>query len=160
VTGLAVSTLLVPTGCSSATQTAEGFRTANREGVERLTIGMPRDEVISIMGTSSLRPLGTESSGAVRTAADTMGVQQVQIPLGARGPQLYNPMRSATYLQDDQTWEVLFYYTQLVEDDNAVTDDELTPVVLLDDYLAGVGWQYWRQAARDAGIDLELTTEP
>ena len=141
--------------CSSATlQSAEGFRASNRENVERLTVGMPREDVISLMGTSTMRPLGTEGSGAVRTEADTMGVQQVQIPIGARGPTLYNPMRTATYDAGDDTWEVLLYYTRLVEDDGVITDEELTPVVLLNGYLAGVGWQYWNDAARSAGIDL------
>lgn len=156
-----VSTALVLSGpwglaCSSATlQSADSFRSTNRENLERLVLGMSRDDVMSIMGTRSLRPLGTEGSGPVRTAADTMGVQQVQIPIGGRGPTLYNPMRTATYIQEEQVWEVLFYYTRLVEDDGVVTEDELTPVVLLDDYLAGIGWEYWKRTAREAGIDLE-----
>ena len=155
LTAAALLALVAAEACSSATlQTAEGFRSRNRENVERLTVGMPRDEVIAIMGTNSMRPLGTEGSGAVRTAADTMGVQQVQIPLGARGPTLYNPMRTATYEQADQTWEVLFYYTRLVEDDGQISDDELTPVVFLDGYLTGFGWQYWNEAARSAGLEI------
>lgn len=142
--------------CSSATlQTAEGFRAMNRENMSRLGIGMPREEVISIMGTHSMRPLGTESSGAVRTAEDTLGVTQVQIPIGAQGPSLFNPMRTGMYGQAEQTWEVLFYYTRLADDDGVVTDDELTPVVLRDGYLAGIGWPYWIETARTAGIYLE-----
>lgn len=149
--------LLAAVSCSSATfQTAEDFRTQNQDRLAHLRVGMQRDEVISIMGTDSMHPLGTESSGAIRTAEDTMGVQQVQIPIGARGPKLYNPMRTATYAQADRTWEVLFYYSRLAEDDGVITDDELTPVVLEDGYLAGVGWTYWNQTARAAGIDLEL----
>jgi len=141
-------------GCAAATlQSAEGFRAANRTNLERLTVGMPRDEVVSIMGTGSIRPLGTEGSSGARTERDTLGVTQVQIPLGARGPTLYNPMRTATFEQDGQVWEVLYYYVRLVKDDGVITDDELEPVVLLDGYLAGIGWQYWTAAAREHGLD-------
>lgn len=146
--------------CSSATlQSASGFRDENRANVERLTTGMSRAEVIGIMGTRSLaKPLGTEASGGARTARDTLAVTQVQIPLGAGAPALYNPMRSGTWETEDGTWEVLFYYVRLVDDDGVVTDDELEPVVLKDGYLAGVGWAYWTEAARDSG--LSITSPP
>ena len=144
-------------GCSSATlQSADGFRSANRMKLERLTVGMPRNEVVSIMGTESIRPMGTEGSSGARTERDTMGVTQVQFPLGARGPTLYNPMRTAMFEQDGQFWEVLYYYVRLMEDDGVIADDELEPVVLLDGYLAGIGWLYWTDAARQHGIDLGL----
>ena len=83
-----------------------------------------------------------------------MGVTQVQFPLGARGPALYNPMRTAMFDQDDRSWEVLYYYVRLVEDDGVIADDELEPVVLLDGYLAGIGWRYWTDAARQHEIDI------
>ena len=142
-------------GCSSATlQSADGFRAANRTKLERLTVGMPRNEIVAIMGTESIRPLGTEGSSGARTERDSMGVTQVQFPLGARGPALYNPMRTAMFDQDDRSWEVLYYYVRLVEDDGVIADDELEPVVLLDGYLAGIGWRYWTDAARQHEIDI------
>ncbi|MCL7972234.1 MAG: hypothetical protein M8866_09150 [marine benthic group bacterium] len=120
---------------------------------------MSRDDVISIMGTRTLAsPLGTEAGGPGRTETDTLGVTQVQIPLGSAAPSLYNPMRSGTWETEAGTWEVLFYYARLVADDGVVSEDELEPVVLLDGYLVGVGWDYWKQAARDAG--LSITSPP
>lgn len=147
-------------GCSSATlQTASEFREDNQLGIGRLVPGMSRDEVIAIMGTRTLAsPLGSEAGGPARTDRDTLGVTQVQIPLGSRAPALYNPMRSGTWESDTGTWEVLFYYARLVADDGVVSDDELEPVVLLDGYLAGVGWDYWKQVARDS--HLSITTPP
>jgi hypothetical protein len=119
---------------------------------------MSRAEVVEIMGAASLtRPMGSEGGGVARTETDTLGVAQIQIAPGARGPALYNPMRSATYRAGDSVWEVLFYYAKLVEDDNVVTDDELEPVVLRDGYLVGTGWSFWEDTARAEGISLDLT---
>jgi hypothetical protein len=143
--------------CASTTlRSASGFREKNRLNIERLVIGMTRNEVFDIMGTESLgQPLGSEGGGPVRTERDTMGVTQVQIPLGAKGPTLQNPHRTATYLTEAGVWEILLYYTDLVEDDGEITDEELTPVVLRDNYLAGIGWNFWKNAAREAEIILE-----
>ena len=145
-------------GCSSSMQSAGGFREDNQLNLARLTPGMPRAQVISIMGTESLpRPLGTETSGQARTERDTMGVTQVQILTGSSAPALYNPMRTGTYESGEHTWEVLFYYVRLVEDDGIVSEDELEPVVLRDGFLAGVGWSYWKEIAGQDGIDLDFT---
>ena len=149
--------LAVLWGCSSATQSAGGFRAENRSNLERLTTGMSRSQVISIMGTQSVpRPMGTETSGQVRTERDTMGVTQVQILTGSTAPALYNPMRTGTYETSEHSWEVLFYYVRLVEDDGIVSDDELEPVVLRDGFLAGVGWKYWKEIAGQEGINLDF----
>ncbi len=159
--GLALVIVWAATGgCSSATlQTASEFREDNRAGIGRLQAGMSRDEVIAIMGTRTLTsPLGTEAGGPGRTERDTLGVTQVQIPLGSTAPALYNPMRSGIWEADAGTFEVLFYYARLVADDGVVSDDELEPIVLLDGYLVGVGWDYWKQVARDS--NLSITTPP
>jgi len=151
----------IPWACSSATlQSAGGFREENRTNIARLTPGMSREQVMSIMGSQSLpRPLGTEGSGQARTERDSMGVAQVQIT-GSNAPSLYNPMRTGTYEVGEHTWEVLFYYARLVEDDGVVSDDELEPVVLKDGFLAGLGWVYWRDVAAREGISLELEADP
>ena len=152
----------IPWACSSATlQSAGGFREDNQANIARLTPGMSRDQVVSIMGSRSLpSPLGTEGSGQARTERDSMGVAQVQIVTGSNAPSLYNPMRTGTYEVGEHAWEVLFYYARLVEDDGVVSDDELEPVVLKDGFLAGVGWAYWRDVAAQEGIRLDLEPVP
>jgi hypothetical protein len=148
--------------CSTATlQSAGGFREENQTNLARLTPGMSRDQVVSIMGTQSLpRPLGTEGSGQARTERDSMGVTQVQILTGSNAPSLYNPMRTGIYEVGEHTWEVLFYYARLVKDDGVASDDELEPVVLKDGFLAGLGWVYWRDVAAREGIILEPEPDP
>jgi len=154
---LLLAAVLLSPGCSSVTQSAGGFRAENRSNLERLTTGMSRSQVISIMGTQSApRPMGTETSGQARTERDTMGVTQVQILTGSSAPALYNPMRTGTYETSQHTWEVLFYYARLVEDDGMVSEDELEPVVLRDGFLAGVGWEYWKEIAGQEGINLDF----
>lgn len=156
-TGIAGALLLSALwACSSATlRSAGGFRDQNRSNIERLVIGMPRDQVVSIMGTAALpRPLGTEGSGQVRTERDSLGVTRVQVLTRSSAPALYNPMRTGTYEAGGHAWEVLFYYVRLIEDDGVVSDDELEPVVLRDGRLAGVGWSYWEETADREGIPI------
>ena len=44
-----------------------------------------------------------------------------------------------------ETVELLLYYTDLKAADNAITDDELTPVVLTADMVVGWGWTLLRR---------------
>jgi len=54
-----------------------------------------------------------------------------------------NPYRSETLKgKDGKNYAVLFYYTDVKNKDNAITDDELTPIVLLDGKLVGWGWSF------------------
>ncbi len=43
-------------------------------------------------------------------------------------------------MPDGEQLELLFYHTDLKNPDGAITDDELTPVVLVDDKVVGWGW--------------------
>ena len=110
------------------------------------------------MGTASVSTAGTESTGPVGVAEDTLGVNRVQIPVGGPRPVLQNPHRNETYQTEDSYWEVLFYYTDVVADDGLVTDDELTPVVLRDGMLVGIGWDFWAEQASLHGIPASVPT--
>ncbi|MEJ2483911.1 MAG: DUF3192 domain-containing protein, partial [Gemmatimonadota bacterium] len=85
--------------------------------------------------------------GPVSISEDTLGVNRAQIPIGGTRPVLQNPHRSEVYEAGGFDWEVLFYYTRVSADDGRVTDDELTPVVLRDGTLVGVGWAFWSEQA-------------
>jgi hypothetical protein len=45
---------------------------------------------------------------------------------------------------DGAALEVLYYYTDLRQRDDRITDDELTPLVFRDGKLAGKGYDYLR----------------
>jgi hypothetical protein len=147
-----VALALIFAACASA----GGFRETNRENLERLRPGMTRDQVFDVMGTESVSAAGTESAGPVGIAEDTLGVSQVQIPIGGPRPVLQNPHRSEVYEAAGYDWEVRFYYTRVADDDGRVTDDELTPVVLRDGTLVGIGWEFWAEQASSYSIPARI----
>jgi len=142
----------------AACASAAGFRDENIRNLDRLRTGMTRGQVFDVMGTKTASVSGTEASGPVGIGEDTLGVSQVQIPVGGPKPVLQNPHRSELYRAGGSNWEVLFYYTSVVADDGRVTDDELTPVVLRDDTLTGWGWDYWAEQASLYDIPAEIPT--
>lgn len=146
---IAVSTVAA---CASA----GGFRQENIQNLDRLRPGMTREQVFDVMGTKTASVSGTEASGPVGIGEDTLGVSQVQIPLGGPKPVLQNPHRNELYRAGGASWEVLYYYTSVVADDGLVTDDELTPVVLRDDTLTGWGWDYWAEQVSLYDIPAEI----
>ncbi len=140
----------------AACASAGGFRETNLDNLDRLRMGMTRDQVFDVMGTESVSAAGTESAGPVGIAEDTLGVNSLQVPIGGPRPVLQNPHRNEVYEAGGSDWEVLFYYTRVSADDGQVTDDELTPVVLRDGTLVGIGWEYWAEQASLYGIPARI----
>jgi hypothetical protein len=69
-----------------------------------------------------------------------MGTETVNVGFGRR---ITNPYRVETMKgKDDQLYEILFYYTDIKKRDDAITDDELTPIVLKDGKVVGYGWSF------------------
>ena len=56
-----------------------------------------------------------------------------------------NPYRSEILQGSNETFEVLYYYTDVKKADGAITDDELTPLVFKDKKLIGWGWSFLGQ---------------
>lgn len=95
----------------------EEVRSENRTNLLKLQVGMTKTEVLQIMGTQEDKLWG-----------------------GVGYPQrISNPFRAETLEGKDGTLEVLYYYTDLQKQDGAVTDDELTPLVLKNNKLVGWG---------------------
>jgi hypothetical protein len=100
-------------GCKSA----GAIRADNRESLRQLERGMTQSEVLDVMGTKTYRDQYND--------------------------QYTNPHRTETLPgSDGDQYTVLFYYTDLKRQDGAVTDDELTPLVLRNNELIGWGWSY------------------
>lgn len=59
-----------------------------------------------------------------------------------------NPYRTEMYKRNNDTFEILFYYTDLKKADDAITDDELTPVVIKNGVVDGWGWMYWESLVK------------
>ena len=68
-----------------------------------------------------------------------MGTETVS----AEGSVITNPYRTELYRSGTHTFELVLYYTDIKKADGAITDDELTPIVLVDGIVDGWGWSYW-----------------
>ena len=93
--------------------TADLLRDANKQNLKKLSVGMDQSTAIEIMGT--------EPSKGIFMWID-------------------NPYRRETVTgKDGRQYEVLYYYTDMKQRDDKITDDELTPVVFADGKLVGFG---------------------
>lgn len=95
-------------------QSINAVRSQNRERLMNLSPGMTKNQVLSIMGVNNVW-----------------------------ATKINNPYRTEFYRKNGHTFEVLLYYTDLKSLDGAITDDELTPIIILDGKLDGWGWTYW-----------------
>ena len=117
--------VLLALGCTTSLPpvqpepTAKEVRGQNRARLVRLALGMPRPEVLEVMGTDTIRTQG-----------------RLLIP---------NPYRTeATRLPDGSAVELLLYYTDHRRADGRITRDELTPLLLERGRLVGWGWLHLR----------------
>jgi hypothetical protein len=104
------------------------IRGMNRENLNRLSLGMSKEKVLEVMGVESFKtkePFGS----------------------GRQSETISNPYRTEILTsKDGQTaFEVLFYYTDDKQRDDAITDDELTPLVIQNGKLVGWGWSFMDQ---------------
>jgi hypothetical protein len=139
ICGLAVLALVV--GCRTwiPVQTEETVRDQNRERLVRLSVGMTRPQVLENMGTESVQTYKKSAlpsrKGSKRVSDETQALY--------RGKQINNPYRTeASRTAEGVSVEILFYYTDQRKSDGAITDDELTPLVIENGVLAGWGWNF------------------
>jgi Protein of unknown function (DUF3192) len=114
--------LLILSGCSSFyLDTSDLLRTQNAENIKKLSVGMRKDTVVEMMGT--------EPSKGVFMWID-------------------NPYRTEVLSgKDGKTYDVFYYYTDLKQRDDKITDDELTPLVFEGGRLIGWGYPFLDQKA-------------
>jgi|SRR3989344_493397 len=112
--------LLVLAGCSNFyLESSDLLRAQNKEYVQKLSTGMRKDVAKEIMGTDPAKGL-------------FMWID--------------NPYRTETLTgKDGKVYEVLYYYTDLKQRDDKITDDELTPLVFQDGNLIGWGYPFLDQ---------------
>lgn len=108
-----VVTTILISGCASLSQ----IRADNRQKLLNLSAGLSKQEVLAVMGTKTIRA----DDGTVVT----------------------NPYRTEMYRAKGSVFELLLYYTDIQKSDGAITDDELTPIVIKDEEVDGWGWSYW-----------------
>lgn len=116
--------LLVTIGCATVNE-LDTIRTTNRSRLLNLRASMSRGDVLKVMGTETKTYHRTDS------VLETMN----------------NPYRTEMYKSGEHQFEILYYYTDVKKRDDAITDDELTPLVLKDGLLDGWGWSYLTDVA-------------
>lgn len=115
-------------GCSTVSQVVA----PTRENLLKLSIGMTKEEALNTMGR------GTATGYTYGTAMNVLS-------FGANAGynvKITNPYRSEILQGKDRTFEVIYYVTDVKKDDNAITDDELTPLVFDNGKLIGWGQSF------------------
>jgi len=135
---LLLCTVVLTAGCANLFfDNLERMREDNKKNIAQLSVGMTRVELERVMGNG--------------VAGGTLG----DIVFGRlQHLRASNPMREERVGgPDGASYLVLFYYTDLRQRDDRITDDELTPVVLRDEKIAGIGYGYLgERAAKYSGL--------
>ena len=126
---LAVAGLTV-SGCA---QGFEQVQSDNRAKMFRLEPGQTRQQVLEEMGTEPQE----YSKGAFRADGG--------VP---------NPYDSETHVLGGGEIEILYYATNVNNNDGVITNDELTPLVLVDGILVGWGWTYLQTFTTENDLTL------
>jgi hypothetical protein len=112
---------------------------------------MTKAEVLETMGTDSVQ---TYKKSALPS---NKGSKKISDEMRAvyRAERINNPFRAeASHTADGVYFEVLLYYTDTLNVDGAITDDELTPIVIEDGVLVGWGWVFYDQNVGEYRIEL------
>jgi hypothetical protein len=128
-----LTSLIAVVAVSGCAQGFEQVQSENRAKLFRLEVGQTRQQVLEEMGTEPQ----TFNQGVFRSD----GI----VP---------NPYDSETHLKGSTEIEVLYYVTNVQNKDGVITDDELTPLILVDGILVGWGWSYLGTFTTDNDLTL------
>ena len=148
-----VVVLIIAFGCRTwiAVPTLDTVRAQNREGLSQLSVGMPKADVLRVMGTETIQ---TYTRPALPSGKGTSRIPD-RTEMHFRDTLINNPYRTETSHTADGTFvEILLYYTDRQSADHAITNDELTPLIIEGGLLAGWGWSYLEQNVQKYRIEL------
>ena len=138
--------IVAGSGCSSSGRSfavinelspdVRAFRARNRRIIGQLELEMPVKEFRQLWAAESDTLTG--ASGGQHPGETAAGA--------AASMELSNPHTSETRIFWSEGISVIqWYYTDLVKNDGRVTEEELTPVVLMDGKVVGWGREFLRQ---------------
>jgi len=125
----------------AAAACAPGFERVQSESRAKLYLlepGMPRAQVLEAMGTEPMK----FNKGMFRTGA---------IP---------QPWDTEEHVLGGESVEILYYVTNIRTSDGEISDDELTPLVLVEGHLAGWGWPFLSDFESRIGLEREGPRPP
>jgi hypothetical protein len=132
--------VILAVGCVTPTPekpTLDMVRARNASSLLKINIGMDKKEVLEIMGTETIQTY----------FYSTQMVESRVIP---------NPYRTEIRREDDKVLEVIYYYTDFnfKKKGEAITDDELTPLVFENGKLIGWGWSFFEEEVNKYKIEI------
>lgn len=107
-----------------------------RENLMKISIGMSKQEVINTVGTETKKVY--YHGGLDKWAYTTVN----------------NPYRSEILQGKDKTLEVIYYVSDDKNNDGAISDDELTPLVFDNGKLIGWGWSFLEDSTKKYEIRM------
>lgn len=127
-------------GCAS---TASQIRSKNRKNIVKLYRGMSKQTVLYVMGHKQLYAKLDEKGRFQKKS------EQEKIYIN-------NPYKTEVLRGKDKSkerlFEVVYYYTDKKKNDNKITDDELTPLVMEEGRLIGWGWSFLETTKKEYRI--------
>lgn len=109
-------------GCAAISRSVA----TDKKDLLKLSIGMPKEDVIRIMGTKTVELYYMANIYVGEKKRSTRN----------------NPYRSEILRGEDKTLEVIYYVTDLKNNDHVISNDELTPLVFDNGKLIGWGWSF------------------
>jgi len=108
-------------------QPSEGHTFAAAETINKLMLGISRDEALALVGRTVTT--GYELKGTIEYKPVTVA----------------NPYRSQKITKGSDVFAVDYYLTRIIKADGIVSNDELTPLVFQADKLIGKGWEFFNE---------------
>ena len=116
-------------------------RAFNQANLLNIDIGMSKQDVIEKMG--GVRSIQTYTSSDFMTRS--------------KFEKISNPYsRDIKQDKDGNSIEILWYYTDIKEADDAINKDELTPIILENNKVVGEGWGFYEDYAKRKEITIDL----
>jgi hypothetical protein len=119
---------------------SDDVRAYNRSNLLKIENGMSKTEVINAMG----------------------GIQTIQTYTsrgwaGSKVNKISNPYsRDLKSDKDGNSIEILWYYTDVKERDDAINKDELTPIILEEGKVVGLGWGFYEDYAKRKEFTIDI----
>ena len=99
--------------------------------------------------------IANQNNARIATLQRGMTPQQVIARIGPSSDStIPNPFKTEMYPAGDDTFTLLFFYSQRTVADGNITDEELMPVVFKNGMLDGWGWSYWEGVAAQYSIRI------
>jgi hypothetical protein len=120
---LIITMLLFLVGCTAFFYTPQDLMSDNRAHLSSLHPGLTKDEAIKIMGTEGKSKCNKIFIFAICISSEIIN----------------NPYRTTGFQSEGKAYDILYYWTDVKQKDDVITDDELTPLIFENGKLIGWG---------------------